>query len=687
MSPLLLLLITLLLMSTNAAGPLDPPFDLTRVLFSAVFSSQMVLQRAPSMSAVFGTATPGASIIVTVDGPNGFSYTSAPSPVVISSDLSIHGTWRTLLKPMNAGFGYNISAACTGCTNSSAPSAAISGVGFGDVFLCSGQSNMECPLLTTLSRFDVYNKTSMGLYDHIRLFQTGARYLGPRNTSSWILPSICEPSPKRPCPNNTEPDSGGISPAYRSWILPRGEAGNDDEDFDGFPNRFSAVCWYFGMSLSDMRAAEAAKTGSSDQVPIGLIASSVGGTTIQQWLPPWANGNETCSDNNCGWVEQLDPSKPEQPAGTPQCMNETLSNVYSCPSGTCSTLWHSMIAPYVNMTIAGATWYQGEQNQIYSGGDATSGYLCQQNALISSWRAAFSSTPGTTLANMPFGVTTLAGAGGEGFPLWSPFLHTTQDVWRDCYVNRRRTPVCNDISDDSMGLIRLAQSGGAGFFPASSNVFLAQAHDLGEPCNCDARAQAPGGCWANGQCFGTGPYSLNITHNYELSGIHPRPKLQVGQRLARGYLGLQSGGASVPKIAGCRLSTDGSLVTLTFDSTLLQGDSVSLQPPAPGLIPLQVRTGPPTSNSSGWVYAIQLQIVNSTSVSAVLPTGGAHAPDAIRYAWADSPCCPGQNPSTFFCAPESCPIVTSINKEPAVPFYANIIQGKCVCDAPFSCNA
>ena len=38
----------------------------------------------------------------------------------------------------------------------------------------------------------------------------------------------------------------------------------------------------------------------ADPVPIGLIASSVGGTTIQQWLPPWANNNATCSDNNCG---------------------------------------------------------------------------------------------------------------------------------------------------------------------------------------------------------------------------------------------------------------------------------------------------------------------------------------------------------------------------------------------------
>jgi hypothetical protein len=118
-------------------------------------------------------------------------------------------------------------------------------------------------------------------------------------------------------------------------------------------------------------------------------------------------------------------------------------------------------------------------------------------------------------------------------------LHTTQDVWLDCYVHRLRTPVCNDISDDSMGLMRLAQAGGEGFFPASTNVFLGQAYDLGEPCSCDTRALAPNGCWANGQCWGNGPYSLNLTHNYQNSGIHPRPKLQIGQRLARDRAGLK----------------------------------------------------------------------------------------------------------------------------------------------------
>lgn len=242
-----------------------------------------------------------------------------------------------------------------------------------------------------------------------------------------------------------------------------------------------------------------------------------------------------------------------------------------------------------------------------------------------------------------------------------------------------------------MGLMRRAQTAGAGFFPASSKVFLGQAHDLGEPCMCDRNAPAPGGCWATDQCFGNGSYSLNITHNYQNSEIHPRPKVEIGQRLARGFAALQTGGAPVPKLSGCRLGADGSL-TLSFDASLLRGDVVSLQSPLPGLVPLEVRTGPPTPNSTGWVYALGLRVLNSTSIVAQLPPqqGGA-PPDAVRYAWANIPCCPGQRPgaagSTYFCPNSGCPIITAATLEPAVPFWADIVAGKCVCEAPWVCDS
>lgn len=133
------LVLALCARGTNAQYA-DPPFDFTRVLFSAVFSDDMVLQRAPQSAAVFGTATPGATVAVSMTGPSNFSWTSDPVAVASSTDSSINGTWKVILPARTAGFGYNVVATCDNCPNITR--AALQDVGFGDVFIASGQSNM-----------------------------------------------------------------------------------------------------------------------------------------------------------------------------------------------------------------------------------------------------------------------------------------------------------------------------------------------------------------------------------------------------------------------------------------------------------------------------------------------------------------------------------------------------------------
>lgn len=340
--------------------------------------------------------------------------------------------------------------------------------------------------------------------------------------------------------------------------------------------------------------------------------------------------------------------------------------------------------------------YQGEQNVIFGEGSIskTSGYACQQASMIASWRKAWSEVPGTTDRQFPFGVTSLAGGCSEGFPLWSSFQHYTEAQWHDCATNSNglngRDPMCKDISDDWAGGLRVAQTGGYGFLPnpALPGVFLGQAFDHGEPCTCDRHAPAPDGCWANGQCYGwTSPFSLNRTWNYQNSGIHPRVKLTVAKRLARGALGVLKGRPQpTPKFSGCRYEHGSHTLQLAFDHGLLGGEGLAVQPPITGArLPLQVRIG---SNITDWVTVTSLRVLNSTSLSASLPSDVNAAPTAIRYAWGDYPCCPGLNASTAFCPPASCPIVSSASKEPAVPFWAYITEtGRCRCDAPWDCSA
>lgn len=294
----------------------------------------------------------------------------------------------------------------------------------------------------------------------------------------------------------------------------------------------------------------------------------------------------------------------------------------------------------------------GEQNVAFGAGSIAekSGYACQQANLIRSWREAFSTVPGTTDRQFPFGVTSLAGGCSEGFPLWSKYQHFTEAEWQSCAtdangVNQRTSPVCQDMRDDWAGGLRVAQTGGYGHMPnpALPNTFLGQAFDHGEPCTCDRNAQPPNGCWANKQCYGwSKPFSLNRTWNYQNSGIHPRVKETVGKRLARAAYGLSRSHAPrpqpTPKLSGCRLERAAGAaaqLVLLFDTALLGGESVDLQSPGPGEVPLQLKVRPAVAagpdNTSGWVYAEKLTVLNSTAIAVTIPTG-APTPTAVKCA-------------------------------------------------------
>ena len=201
-------------------------------------------------------------------------------------------------------------------------------------------------MLTTVSRNESYKAAATGKYDHIRLYQTGWR-MG-RKSPTWIMPQQpddsqgCEyPLPVGGCFCQANALSFATDP-QQSWQLPRGCG---DHRPGAGPTcslqRFSAMCWYFGQNLADKMALD--RAGDAEPVPIGLVHSSIGGTTIQQWMPPSTVGNSTCTENNCGLMEQLDPRSPVQPSTEPKCTNSSISSVWGCPSGTCSDLWHGMI--------------------------------------------------------------------------------------------------------------------------------------------------------------------------------------------------------------------------------------------------------------------------------------------------------------------------------------------------------
>jgi hypothetical protein len=145
--------------------------------------------------------------------------------------------------------------------------------------------------------------------------------------------------------------------------------------------QFSATCWFSGKSVALGRA------GADRSVPLGLIASSWGGTAIKVHASPAANaacgalypgGNISAPGADCGL---------DHAPCTPSC------------------LFNAMIAPFFAgpMAIAAAIWFQGENDADLpeiSGGY----YACQLGHLIADWRAGFASPSAhfTTVQLAPF---------------------------------------------------------------------------------------------------------------------------------------------------------------------------------------------------------------------------------------------------------------------------------------------
>jgi hypothetical protein len=123
----------LLFIACHVSGSAVPNFSL-----SAGFSSDMVLQRAPAKAALFGF---GAGMVsVTVKGTDGsgsaVSYT-------VSTQANAENIWKVFLKPADKGGDYTISAL------NSESTVVLERVTFGDIYLCSGQSNSKSVSIPT----------------------------------------------------------------------------------------------------------------------------------------------------------------------------------------------------------------------------------------------------------------------------------------------------------------------------------------------------------------------------------------------------------------------------------------------------------------------------------------------------------------------------------------------------------
>jgi sialate O-acetylesterase len=191
------------------------PAEDAKPFLHPLFTDNMVLQRDLA-DPVWGWATPGQKVTVSVNGASALA-TAGPD-----------GKWLARLEPMAAGGPYTL-------TVSGPQTVTLENVLVGDVWVCSGQSNMQFGLGEGLD-----GKAEIAAADH-------------PNIRLLMVMGVVASSPRETFP---------VTANAGHWQVCSPDAAR----------AFSAVGYFFGRDLY-----------ANQHVPIGLIESNWGGTVAEAW--------------------------------------------------------------------------------------------------------------------------------------------------------------------------------------------------------------------------------------------------------------------------------------------------------------------------------------------------------------------------------------------------------------------
>lgn len=261
----------------------SPQAMMAKVKLPHVLASNMVLQQDTNVK-LWGKAKPNAKVTIKTSW-DGKSYKTTAA-----SD----STWLVTVKTIKAdNKPYEI-------TFSDGETLKLNNILMGEVWYCTGQSNMEMPMrgfdrqpLKGTNTIIAKQKPSTP----IRMFITD------KKDGSWYRQFA--KTPQTDC--------------YGEWLDNRPENVAD----------CSATAYFFARYLQDVL-----------DTPVGLIVSTLGGAKVEPWMSKEAISQ--FKDIDLGILS-----------------NDKKPNIWQDPC----VLYNAKTAPFLNYTIKGMLWYQGESNR------------------------------------------------------------------------------------------------------------------------------------------------------------------------------------------------------------------------------------------------------------------------------------------------------------------------------------
>jgi len=308
------------------------------VKLPSLISDGMVLQQGMKVN-IWGTADPGEQVTVTLGDQR------------VTGTADSAGRWKVKLGPLNAGGPFTMTIAGKNTIT-------LHDVLVGEVWICSGQSNMEMPVGT--------------------------------NAEGWSGNV-----------NNYQDEIARADyPRLRMFTVQKAVAGKPQREVKGYwvaaqpqtVGAFSAVGYFFGRELLGVL-----------NVPIGMIHSSWGGTPAEAWtsretlesdpefksileagtnlLSPYPKVIQDFEQQWAQWRKDSDKAESEGApvSAAPTAPDDPRRNPWR-PAG----LFNAMLMPLTSYAIRGAIWYQGESNA----GRAAQ-YRKLFPAMIGDWRRAW----------------------------------------------------------------------------------------------------------------------------------------------------------------------------------------------------------------------------------------------------------------------------------------------------------
>ena len=292
------------------------------------FGDGMVLQRDKPLP-IWGWANAGQTVTVSLAGRTQAAQADAG------------GRWRVTLPPIRAGGPYEL-------TVRGPEEVRIKDVLIGEVWVCSGQSNMDMALRAV---DNAAQEVAAAEYPKIRTLRMPVR-------GSGLLQERLE---QRPAWQTCSPQTAG---------------------------GFSAVAYFFGRELQRKL-----------DVPVGLIVIATGATPIELWVPreglaltpelaEWSEAARQTDQQHrqelakyrlalAAWeaggkaAGQAAPAEPMHPYLAKDNDRRGLG-----------TLFNGAVGPVAGYGLRGMVWYQGESNR----GDSSQAYFTFHKALIRGWR-------------------------------------------------------------------------------------------------------------------------------------------------------------------------------------------------------------------------------------------------------------------------------------------------------------